>query len=294
MIVRKTLAVPALAARMLEPREPKRSVIAAVRSLLRPIKHVLLAKRAREKPARNEARRSSGQGIDHEGNAYVGAESLHEHALDDVLAQGEAETKAFCEKIITRYREGGRSKADALTNLARRIDASTLPNRTALSQQLLETICSDHVKRWHLRRFSNYRMGESFAANMVKHVAAARSLKRERAKPAPEWFVNSKERGHLVAAHLGARVPKTYCSGIASANIELKDDIVIKPTSGADSAGVFLVKDRNAIFDGTAKEVFAGETELRNRIAAQLASGKVKRDSWRIEELIRGAKYTAD
>jgi hypothetical protein len=32
----------------------------------------------------------------------------------------------------------------------------------------------------------------------------------------------------------------------------------------------------------------AGETELRNRIAAQLASGKVKRDSWRIEELIRG------
>jgi hypothetical protein len=131
-------------------------------------------------------------------------------------------------------------------------------------------------------------MGESFTANMVKHVAAARSLEREQAKQTPEWFVNSKKKGHLVAAKLGARVPVTYCAGIASASIELKDDIAIKPTIGADSVGVFLVKDRSAIFDAKAKEVFAGEAELRKRIAAQLASGKVKRDSWRIEELIRG------
>ena len=138
-------------------------------------------------------------------------------------------------------------------------------------------------------------MGESFTANMVKHVAAARSLKRERAKRTPEWFVNSKKKGHLVATHLGARVPETYSVGIASASIELKDDIAIKPAAGADSAGVFLVQDRSAIFDATAKEVFAGETELRKRIAALLASGRVKRDSWRIEELIRGKhSYRAD
>ena len=103
-------------------------------------------------------------------------------------------------------------------------------------------------------------------------------VKERTGETTPEWFVNSKKNGHLVAAHLGARVPETYYVDIASASIELKDDIVIKPTFGADSVGVFLVKDRSAIFDATAKEVFAGETELRKRIAAQLASGKVKRE----------------
>ena len=309
MIVRKTVATPALPGAMLRPAEPKRSVIGAFRSLLRPIQQLLPAVRRNDRPVSNEARRSPDQGIEHASDASIGAgledfndnlafvsallRPLHERAVDDLLARGEAETKDFCEKIITHYRNGGRSTASVLTKLARKIDASALPNKTVLSQQLLEAVCGDHIKQQHLRKFVNYRMGESFTANMVKHVAAARSLKRERAKRTPEWFVNTKKKGHLVATHLGARVPETYCVGIASASIELKDDIVIKPTFGADSVGVFLVKDRSAMFDGASRNVFAGETELRKRIAALLASGKVKRDSWRIEELIRGKKSFA-
>ena len=107
---------------------------------------------------------------------------------------------------------------------------------------------------------------------MVKHVAAARSLKRERAKQTPEWFVNSKKKGHLVAAHLGARVPETYSADIASASIELKDNIVIKPTAGADAVGVFLVKDRTAIFDG----------RPRKCSPAKRNSGKELLRSWRV------------
>ena len=288
MVVRKTVAAPALPGAMLRPAEPKRSVIGAFRSLLRPIQQLLPAVRRNDTPVSNEARRSPDQGIElgagledlNDDFAFVSAllRPLHERAADDLLARGEAETKDFCEKIITHYRNGGRSAASILTKLARRIDASALPNKSVLSQQLLEAVCGDHVKQRHLRKFVNYRMGESFTANMVKHVAAARSLKRDRAKWTPEWFVNSKKKGHLVAAYLGARVPETYCVGIASAGIELKDDIAIKPAAGADSAGVFLVEDPSAIFDATAKEVFAGETELRKRIAAQLASGRVRRE----------------
>ena len=213
MIVRKTVATPALPGAMLRPAEPRRSVIGAFRSLLRPIQQLLPAVRRNDRPVSNEARRSPDQGIEHASDASIGAgledfndnlafvsallRPLHERAVDDLLARGEAETKDFCEKIITHYRNGGRSTASVLTKLARKIEASALPNKSVLSQQLLESVCGDHVKQRHLRKFANYRMGESFTANMVKHVAAARSLKRERAKLAPEWFVNIQEKRSL-------------------------------------------------------------------------------------------------
>ncbi len=54
MIVRKTVAAPALPGAMLQPAEPKRSVIGAFRSLLRPVQRLLLTVRRTHKPAGNE------------------------------------------------------------------------------------------------------------------------------------------------------------------------------------------------------------------------------------------------
>ena len=304
MIVRKTVATQAVPGAMLQPAELKPAIIDSFRFGLRRLKRQLLAVSPSRKAVGNEALLPPDYGIEHRINDCVNAEMedfennlaffsallrpLSERAVDDLLARGEAETREFCERIITHYRNGGRSTAAVLTGLARRIDASALPNKSVLSQQLLESVCGDHIKQQHLRKFVNYRMGESFTASMVKHVAAARSLKREMARPAPEWFVNRKREGHLVAAQLGVRVPKMYCADITSANIKLVDNTAIKPTEGANGVGVYLVRDLTAIFDGASRDVFGGETELRKRIAAQLANGKVKHDSWQIEELIRG------
>ena len=122
MIVRKTVAAPALPGAMLQPAEPKRSVIGAFRSLLRPVQRLLLTVRRTHKPAGNDSR-SSDQGIEDASDACIGAglEDFNdnlafvsdllrppsERAADDLLARGEAETKDFCEKIITHYRNGG-------------------------------------------------------------------------------------------------------------------------------------------------------------------------------------------
>jgi hypothetical protein len=303
MIVRKTVAAPTLPGAILAKAKPWRSVIRRFRSVLRRLPRQVAPATSGDRPddkSRHppdyDTKDAAAPRVDavvddfKDNSAFVLPllRALSGRAIDALLARGEAETRSFCEKLIEQYRTEGRATAAVLTRLAGKIDASTLPAKEVLAQQLLDSVCSEHLKQRHLRKFANYRMGESFIANVVNSAAQARALRRERQRLTPEWFVNVKRNGHLIAAALGARVPRTYCTGIASSSIEIRDSTVVKPVAGANAVGVYLVQDQNTIFDGESGDVFAGETELRRRIAAQLASGKVKIDSWRIEELIRG------
>ena len=223
------------------------------------------------------------------GNSFSfrpGSPQFRSSQIIQLLAKGEPTVSNFCKEVISSHDKLAHKNSSRLIKLARHIYKSSLSNNRDLFENLIGHLDPSHIEDNLVGYGKCNRAGNSFRVCMVAQGALSWAYEVQ-GKKFPTWLVDNKADGHRFMEMLGCKIPKCYQAGLRSSEIEVRDNMVIKPTSGAGAKGVFLVQDRETIFD-----VFAGdlleESELRVRIAAYLASGTVRDDTWRIEQLIIG------
>src|SRR5690625_5651231 len=85
---------------------------------------------------------------------------------------------------------------------------------------------------------------------------------------------------------LGIRKPETTAEEYRVIDIPKQERVVIKPSDGAGSRGVYLVYNVNEIIDIKRSKQLDGWADLLASMKADLASGWVEEDRWLVEELI--------
>ncbi|MDT8860337.1 hypothetical protein N0O92_08835 [Alkalihalobacillus sp. MEB130] len=122
---------------------------------------------------------------------------------------------------------------------------------------------------------------DSFRANMVRY-----TRKRQLGNYSPEWFLDKKSNGFAFIDELGVERPWASNKEYKLTEIPMKKGIVVKPTNGSGSNGVYLVIDLDNIRDVKRKKVLTSWDAFKESMKEDISSGKVKRDVWNVEELI--------
>lgn len=102
----------------------------------------------------------------------------------------------------------------------------------------------------------------------------------------PEWRLNDKVHGCAFIDRLGVRRPRKMESYVSASQIPKKEGIVIKPSQGAGSRGVYLVVGFDKIIDAKKSRILSNWTELEKIMSENLVSGKIKKDQWIVEDLV--------
>lgn len=114
---------------------------------------------------------------------------------------------------------------------------------------------------------------------------------------APEDYLRSKDDGYRFARKIDVRIPRDEPRTYGLQSLPLQEGIVVKPTNGEGSRGVFIVHSADDIVEvKTATTIKGGFGELRARMADMLARKFVRLDEWISQEVIyedRAAKIAA-
>ncbi|WP_427028350.1 ATP-grasp fold amidoligase family protein [Halomonas sp. H2] len=105
------------------------------------------------------------------------------------------------------------------------------------------------------------------------------------------YLISSKVNAYSIGGMLGVKSPLLY-SNLKLQEIELSDNIVIKPADGNQSKGVFLVYSEDKIFDVSEGEFLKGYDVLLDRASAYRRENKY-RDLWIVEKLLTHNKKMA-
>ncbi|MGG5751817.1 ATP-grasp fold amidoligase family protein [Zafaria sp. Z1313] len=99
------------------------------------------------------------------------------------------------------------------------------------------------------------------------------------------WILDDKLAAYRFAAAIGLRVPAVSPRPLAHTELALSPGTVAKPLEGLMSQGVFII-GRDSIFDLERNEYLASVEEVRARVAASVATGRIATDAWIEEELV--------
>ncbi len=124
----------------------------------------------------------------------------------------------------------------------------------------------------------------SFTAELWSSRSSSRSSKADSFRP--DTLLNRKDLGSSFARMCGIQTPQVYGINLKFLNIAYRNNIVIKPTDGAGSNGVFLVYSSTKIYDVKNKVFYSSWAELE--CVVELYLTKTGRpDSWIVEDFIR-------
>jgi len=104
--------------------------------------------------------------------------------------------------------------------------------------------------------------------------------------PLPEYMLENKRDAYQFVDQLGIRKPEVAAEEYRVIDIPKQERVVIKPSDGAGSRGVYLVYNVNEIIDIKRSKQLDGWADLLASMKADLASGWVEEDRWLVEELI--------
>src|SRR5690625_969145 len=101
-----------------------------------------------------------------------------------------------------------------------------------------------------------------------------------------EYILKNKRDAYKFVDQLGIRKPEVAAEEYRVIDIPKQERVVIKPSDGAGSRGVYLVYNVNEIIDIKRSKQLDGWADLLASMKADLASGWVEEDRWLVEELI--------
>ena len=159
-------------------------------------------------------------------------------------------------------------------------DNDTTKLRLLMNNCSVEQLIEADLKRFFVKYFP-----ASFKRALVERSLLELQYRQVCDKRLPEWRLNGKTAGFIFADALNIQRPELLISGARLADLVLQPNSVVKPASGAGSAGVYLI-GRNLIQDVKHAQTISSFDELRVKMASDLKSGTVKSDAWNVEEFI--------
>ena len=124
----------------------------------------------------------------------------------------------------------------------------------------------------------------SFTSELWSYRAQVRAAKPR--GPFLGEILDEKELGADFSRSCGIRTPEAYSFNRSFDRIIARGDIVIKPSKGAGSNGVYLVYSENRIFDIKNKIYYSSWADLRAAVMEYLSKNR-KADSWIVEEFMK-------
>ncbi len=121
----------------------------------------------------------------------------------------------------------------------------------------------------------------SFSASLT-----TRSRRNQLGQYGPEWKLNSKIKAYRFIDELNFKRPWAESKKYTFSEIPKKEGLVIKPTQGANSRGVYLIFSLDRIFDVKNSKMLSSWSDLVNCVSEDLRLKRVNADEWIVEELI--------
>lgn len=186
-----------------------------------------------------------------------------EQAIDKALAAHSSSLKEIWRLIRTIQRDPSLSLSEKDLSLS----------------ALYEVLSYKDIKQHFVMDGIKHDIGVSFRSSMANMMRVKRRLKDIDHSIAPGG--NDKQADLAFAEHFGVPTPKTYSKNVPTASLALEPGTIIKPTSGANSRGVFLVNGDRSLFSIKTQEVYPTLDEA----SAELAS-PLDRTRWIVEQAI--------
>jgi TupA-like ATPgrasp len=127
----------------------------------------------------------------------------------------------------------------------------------------------------------NLKNASSFRASITLRVR-----KKQLGSIMPEWILDKKRNAYTFIDALGVKRPKINAQTYSLEEIPEQNEIVIKPSEGAGSRGVYLVYDANTIQDVKRVQLLNSFQKLKENMKKDLESKAVLKDEWLVEQLI--------
>jgi hypothetical protein len=188
---------------------------------------------------------------------------------------------------LARWRERYlKARTNAVGGALERLQAADCADdeRAALVQLLSDTE-ADAVTEALVRRSERAKLPLLGAASFRRSLAM-RTRRSQLTRSGPEWRLNNKERGYHFVAARDIPHPEIFEHHVRHDDLVPRTGTVVKPVDGAGARGVYLVFDRERVFEPKRNRWLGGWSQMSITMKEDLASGTVTRDRWLMESLV--------
>ncbi|MCL5049332.1 MAG: acylphosphatase [Firmicutes bacterium] len=204
------------------------------------------------------------------------------------LATDGQEAAAAVQQVVDEYKLLASSSAiraqQALTDLSGRFPKARTKIRKIFAQAmpaklLPHTIISQPSKYDGLRGIA------SFRELMVQRTRKQHIMPNTHAH---EWAINNKLTAYKFCDLVGMTRPEVKDNTYAVATIPKLPNKVVKPVSGKQSIGVFMMRAPDDIIEVATGKAFTSMRAMKERMRKLLGSKEVAKDDWMVEQLVYG------
>lgn len=122
-------------------------------------------------------------------------------------------------------------------------------------------------------------IGVSFRSSMANMMRVKKRLKQIDYNIAPGG--NDKQADLEFARRLGVPTPETFAKNVPTNQLKLRPGTIIKPTAGANSRGVFLIKEDGSLFSVKSQDTYPTLKEASRELGTELDKTR-----WIVEQAV--------
>ncbi|MCC5809420.1 MAG: hypothetical protein JJU06_03520 [Ectothiorhodospiraceae bacterium] len=154
-------------------------------------------------------------------------------------------------------------------------------------RELMALLGPDAVTEQLVRKASGAQLPLAGLASFRRSLSM-RSRGRSLTGLSQEWPLNNKVKAYRFAELCGVPFPRTLQAGssVDALAHDAMTPVVIKPEQGAGANGVYLVFDQHRIRDVARRQWLESWSEMIAAMRARLESGRLRKDSWIVEQLV--------
>ena len=213
--------------------------------------------------------------------------SIVEQDLHKKLIEAKENGKILeCLDYIARKRkEIDKKYISILKNVAKMYINSKSETKNEIFKKVLSSLKIEELPEFIVRTVQKEKLGALNDVSSFRVAITMRSRKVELGDFGPEWTLNNKIKSYAFIDEIGIKRPKVFGEQLSFSDVPRVEGIVIKPSQGANSSGVYLVINEEKIIDVKRSRILNNWDLLDNYIKNDLDSGIV-RDKWIVEELV--------
>ncbi|MDE5415818.1 ATP-grasp fold amidoligase family protein [Alkalihalobacterium chitinilyticum] len=216
---------------------------------------------------------------------HVNSKELHQQAKK---AKENGEVIEYIDQLVKRKNAAESHYGEALTKTARLFNKEKPASKQIVFSHVLKGFQMNGIPEFIVRAAENEGELTLTSASSFSASLSRRARVRQLREHTPELLLDNKVTAYTFADQLGVRRPWVRAEKYKLVDLPIEAGIVIKPSEGAGSRGVYLVISESEIYDVRRSNVLPNWEALKEQIAEDLASGAVTEDEWLIEELILG------
>jgi len=207
-----------------------------------------------------------------------------------IKAPAASEFQPFASEENERFEKSFSALKVVSKTLVNNFEKSLPHMKKDVACKLIENVPENFLSEWLARRYysRNHNAGCSFTSSLWKQTRFRGALSGD-GKVGNETTLNSKNVGYKFVDSLGVPLTKVLQKDVCVDEIVFADQIVVKPTSGTGSTGVYLVFNAAEQKCVLTREKFQSPDDLKISMRHLIEKGSVKKDSWIVEKMVAGA-----